>query len=90
MKSTGTTLWFSPNTGATNESGFTLLPGGYRDYGGNFFDNRSSAFFWSATEYANFTAWYRGLDSSSGDVGRNYFVKSFGAYVRCLRDLVNN
>jgi len=35
MKEIGTTHWVSPNTGATNESGFSALPGGYRDYGGN-------------------------------------------------------
>ena len=30
LKETGTVHWASPNTGATNESGFTGLPGGYR------------------------------------------------------------
>ncbi|PWI46430.1 hypothetical protein CEE45_16860 [Candidatus Heimdallarchaeota archaeon B3_Heim] len=36
MKETGTTHWPSPNTGATNESGFSALPGGYRNYTGFF------------------------------------------------------
>lgn len=34
LKETGTSHWDSPNTGATNESGFTALPGGHRRYGG--------------------------------------------------------
>jgi uncharacterized protein (TIGR02145 family) len=32
LKETGTSKWFSPNTGATNETGFTALPGGARNY----------------------------------------------------------
>jgi uncharacterized protein (TIGR02145 family) len=36
LKESGFTHWSSPNTGATNETGFTALPGGYRYYGGTF------------------------------------------------------
>jgi uncharacterized protein (TIGR02145 family) len=36
LKETGITHWADPNKGATNESGFTALPGGTRDYGGKF------------------------------------------------------
>ncbi len=38
MKSIGTAYWSSPNTGATNESGFSVLPGGYRYSDGSFFN----------------------------------------------------
>jgi uncharacterized protein (TIGR02145 family) len=50
MKSVGTAYWNDPNTGATNESGFSVLPGGARNTDGSFFNIRFSAFFWSATE----------------------------------------
>ena len=50
MKSTGTAYWYTPNTAATNESGFSVLPGGYRFSDGSFDYIRSTAFFWSATE----------------------------------------
>jgi uncharacterized protein (TIGR02145 family) len=50
MKSVGTTYWNDPNTGATNESGFSVLPGGYRNSDGSFGNFRNYAFFWSATE----------------------------------------
>jgi uncharacterized protein (TIGR02145 family) len=51
MKSTGTSLWLSPNTAATNESGFTGLPCGYRvGSSGNFIEIGNSAQWWSSTQ----------------------------------------
>ena len=49
MKSTGTSLWQSPNTVATNESGFTGLPGGARSFIGDF-DIGDFGFWWSSSE----------------------------------------
>ena len=77
-------LW-TTNTG-TNTSGFSVLPGGYRNSDGSFLNISASAFFWSATEDDSFNAWYRSLNDSSGFVFRNFSDKSFGASVRCLRD----
>jgi uncharacterized protein (TIGR02145 family) len=85
MKSTSS-LWTSPNTGADNTSGFTALPGGYRDNGGSFTNGSSSAFFWSATEYGSSFALYPYLASSNSTVYSGYDRKSIGASVRCLRD----
>jgi uncharacterized protein (TIGR02145 family) len=50
LKETGTTHWESPNTGATNETGFTALPGGFRNYDGNFLNIGYNGLWWSATE----------------------------------------
>jgi uncharacterized protein (TIGR02145 family) len=89
MKATGTAYWNSPNEGATNESGFSVLPGGFRLNSGSFYDIRDFAFFWSATEYGFNYAWYRGLYSTSSNVYRIISInynKSSGASVRCLRD----
>ncbi len=87
MKSVGTAYWNSPNTDATNSSGFSALPGGYRWSTGSFFDIRGGAFFWSATENGSSYAWGRFLDSGNGNVLRyNLDGKSVGASVRCLRD----
>ena len=87
MKSVGTAYWNSPNTGATNESGFSVLPGGYRSFNGSFNFFRNYAFFWSATEFDDFNAWNRNLYFNDGNVYRfNYLNKSVGASVRCLRD----
>ena len=88
MKITGTTYWESPNEEATNESGFSVLPGGCRGSDGSFYYIRDLAFLWNATEIDhpyNF-AWGRSLFFKYGNVLRNNDDKSFGASVRCLRD----
>ncbi|MCB9001260.1 MAG: fibrobacter succinogenes major paralogous domain-containing protein [Bacteroidales bacterium] len=51
LKETDTTHWASPNTGATNETGFTALPGGYRGRGGAFGGIGGYGYWWSATEF---------------------------------------
>lgn len=88
MKSVGTTYWISPNKDATNESGFSALPGGCRGNDGNFYNILGYAFFWSATEFDNANAWYRYINHNFADVYRNYndASKAGGATVRCLKD----
>jgi uncharacterized protein (TIGR02145 family) len=85
MKSTSS-LWNSPNAGADNSSGFSALPGGYRNSVGSFGSIRSYAYFWSATESASNDAWFRGLYDYLRNVDRYFIYKSVGASVRCLRD----
>jgi uncharacterized protein (TIGR02145 family) len=86
MKETGTSHWNSPNTGATNSSGFTALPGGYRDYGGTFYGVGSTGSWWSATEYGTYSAWNRYLYYDFSGVYRSYPNKVDGFSVRCVRD----
>ncbi|MEA3495856.1 MAG: FISUMP domain-containing protein [Bacteroidota bacterium] len=86
MKEIDTTHWYSPNTGATNSSGFTALPGGYRNgYGGcdsmGFYGT-----FWTSTEFDVNYAWYRLLFNSYENIYRNYYFKTYGYSVRCVRD----
>ena len=86
MKETGTTHWYSPNTGATNESGFSALPGGYRYYYGYFGGMGYYAGFWSSTEYDSDYAWSWSLDYGNSDVYRYSLYKQGGFSVRCIRD----
>jgi uncharacterized protein (TIGR02145 family) len=86
MKSKGTANWITPNTAATNESGFSVLPGGSRSVDGSFGSISYNAFFWSATEEVTNFAWSRFLTNSNGYVFRITNGKSLGASVRCLRD----
>jgi uncharacterized protein (TIGR02145 family) len=86
MKTIGTTYWNSPNTGATNESGFSALPGGFRIYDGSFLNIRGNAFFWSASANDDYNAWYRYMYTNNSNVNRLGTKKSVGASIRCLRD----
>jgi len=86
LKETGTTHWNSPNEGATNESGFAALPGGYRTSDGYFGDLGNYAHFWSSTENGSNTAWTRELYYYTARVYRYDAGKRFGYSVRLVRD----
>jgi uncharacterized protein (TIGR02145 family) len=80
-----TTLWLSPNTGATNSSGFTAFPGGARYYNG-FGGVGEYGYFWSASGISIYNAWYRSLSFNKSDVFRTSNDKGNGLSVRCVRD----
>jgi uncharacterized protein (TIGR02145 family) len=92
MKSTGTIeagtgLWYSPNAGATNESGFTAVPAGYRLLSGTFCEICSYGSWWSSSENGTSDAWNRALSYDDSYVHRAGNYRVFGFSVRCLRDL---
>jgi uncharacterized protein (TIGR02145 family) len=86
MKSTGTSLWQSPNMDATNESGFTGLPAASRYDTGTFGVFGNFGNWWSSTESGTESAWDRSLFYSDGFAGSCTCYKRYGFSVRCLRD----
>ncbi len=86
LKEVGITHWNSPNTGATNESGFTALPSAYRGNDGKFYSLGYYGCWWNATEFDTDSAWYRYMNYDYGNVVRNYYSKEDGFSVRCVRD----
>ncbi len=86
LKETGTSHWSSPNTGATNSSGFTALPGGARNYDGAFISIGYRGYWWSSTEANTFSAWLRSMSYDGSNVYSYYFDTRHGFSVRCLRD----
>lgn len=86
MKEIGTTHWISPNTGATNLSGFAGLPGGYRVNNGSFNYISNNGNWWCSTESDLTYAWFRFLYYGGGNVSRLSLSKGSGLSVRCLRD----
>ena len=77
--------WNSPNTDATNSSGFTAWGAGYRDTDGSFHNRGSNTHLWSSLESGT-SAWRRTLFYSCADVYRNTCGQAYGFSVRCLRD----
>jgi uncharacterized protein (TIGR02145 family) len=86
MKSTGMQYWIL-NEGATNESGFSGLPGGGRNLdNGNFYSLGSYGYWWSASESGAEFAWFRYLTNDDAVIGRGSIYDRYGFSVRCLRD----
>jgi uncharacterized protein (TIGR02145 family) len=86
LKETGITHWTSPNPGATNESGFTALPGGYRNYLGTFNSIGRHGYWWSSTEASSTDAYCRDMYHGYSNVDRTSSSKKSGFAVRCIKD----
>lgn len=86
LRATTTTHWISPNTGATNSSGFTALPGGRRNaYYGSFDYLGISGYWWSSTAYSTTNAWSRKLNYGNTMVDSYNDPKKIGFSVRCIK-----
>jgi uncharacterized protein (TIGR02145 family) len=86
LKEAGFSHWSAPNLGATNESGFTALPGGLYAYGGYLGLGEGGAW-WSSTEYyLKFSAYSHGLNYDDKLFGYSINPKVFGYSVRCVKN----
>ncbi|MBK9359169.1 MAG: hypothetical protein IPN08_17625 [Bacteroidales bacterium] len=86
LKEAGTIHWREPNADATNESGFSALPGGHREYGGNFTYINWGGGWWCSTEENSNDAWIRYMDYGAFDTWRALEDKRYGRSVRCVKD----
>jgi len=86
LKETGTSHWLSPNTKATNASGFTALPGGYCYGSGNYFLRIGEmGYWWSSTISDQYSGWAWAMYKNNGDINRvNYNVSQLS--VRCIKN----
>jgi uncharacterized protein (TIGR02145 family) len=78
--------WDFFNDGATNESGFSALPGGPRYRLGQYGITGHNGTWWTATEVDSVMAWFRYVGHSHTKVGRLYNEKMDGHSVRCVKD----
>jgi uncharacterized protein (TIGR02145 family) len=91
LKSAGTVedgdgIWNSPNTGATNESGFSAFPGGYRMSNGTYYGNGCEGGWWSLSNIIKDVSFYRYLTCNTEKIGRLYEYNGSGYSIRCVKD----
>ena len=87
MKEVGTQYWNSPNTGATNTSGFGGLPGGHRfSSDGTFNDIGNTGFWWGSLDYNSTAAWDHHVNYNNGSAYKYGYDKANGLSVRCVKD----
>ena len=86
LKEVNPVHWKSPNTGATNESGFTAVPSGTRTgFDGPFFYLSEDGHYWSSTSFdaGNSYHWYTYYNTSSFQSGNT--LKNTGYAIRCIK-----
>lgn len=86
LKDTGTVHWTNPNTDATNETGFSALPGGYRISNGSYEHLKNYGYWWSSTPADTANAWTRNTSYNYGSISRDAIDKKYGFSVRCVKD----
>jgi uncharacterized protein (TIGR02145 family) len=86
LKEKGISHWSGTNPGATNESGFTALPGGSRYTNGFFFTIKNLGYWWTSIESKTLNGWYRSLYNRNNSVSRNFYDLTNGFSVRCVKD----
>jgi uncharacterized protein (TIGR02145 family) len=86
LKEIGTEHWLDPNTGATDEFGFTALPGGDRSDSGPFYNIGENGYWWSSTEVDPNVAYCEVLNFETSYLNYNYGTKVSGFSVRCIYD----
>lgn len=79
--------WIKPNSGATNETGFTALPGYRREYGGEFSsDYGYGATFWTSSEKDEKNAFEIDLNYSYSYLRPMPNEKYTGLNIRCVKN----
>jgi uncharacterized protein (TIGR02145 family) len=87
LKEAGTSHWSIPNTGATNTSGFTALPAGFRSYvDGSFQYVGVFSHWWTSTQTSETQAWNLGLFNIDASANHSASEKKLGFSIRCVKD----
>lgn len=77
MKSTSS-LWLAPNLDASNSSGFSALPSGYRSNSGSYEQLTHTAYWWASTERNSTQGNYLTVDNDLAGAAVNGATKQFG------------
>ena len=81
--------WNVPNTGASNSSGFTGMPGGYRATAGHFDALTYGGYWWSSSNPGPSSAWLVSLNDGQTSTFLDHFAYRYGFSIRCIRDFAS-
>jgi len=79
-------VWMEPNAGATNETGFSAVPGGFRDLDSTFVMPGYIANYWTSTPTTWRSVYIRAAGHDNPGMGLGDYKPASGVNVRCIRD----
>lgn len=86
LKEKGNSHWLPSNTVGNNATGFTALPGGYRDDQGNFYMLRSNGYYWIRNGSFEFYNWSDRMFQAFADIRRDSVFKRYGFSIKCIKE----
>lgn len=86
LKEPGSLHWYSASPSVTNETGFTAIPAGYRNYAGSFNGIKRYGYWWTSSEFSSSDAYCRNMNYGYNSVERTSSNKKSGLSVRCVKD----
>lgn len=87
LKESGTLYWNAPNTGATNETGFSALPSGVRNPDGGYADFLgTNGHWWTTSPYNTDNGLFSGMGHATSSILLSNMNKKLGMAIRCVRD----
>lgn len=86
LKEETTIHWATPNAGATNESGFTALPGGLRSSTGSFSNIAFMGLWWTSAKMSASGGLYFGIAFDDAGITDDAHSRSSGLSIRCVKD----
>ncbi|MDP4226550.1 MAG: FISUMP domain-containing protein [Bacteroidota bacterium] len=88
IREAGTDHWKGPNTGGTNESGFTAIPCGVYSHSDDFGNSGEFTAWWTSDYYFDYTAYVMCINDNCSTMycGGTYSNINTGYSVRCVKD----
>lgn len=86
LKEKGNSHWLPSIAVGNNATGFTALPGGYRDEEGFFYMMNANGYYWTTTGTFEFYHWSPRMFQAFADVRRDNVFTKYGFTVKCIKE----
>jgi len=86
LKEAGNQHWLPSFTTGTNATGFSALPGGYRDADGNFYMQKSNGYYWTTQGTFELYHWSSRVFQAFANIERDPVFMKYGFSIRCIKE----